>query len=56
MNVFVYTLGCRVNQCESEAVAQSFAQRGHTILKTYDNADLIIVNTCKSFMRNCKKF
>ena len=46
MNVFVYTLGCRVNQCESEAVAQSFAQRGHTILKTYDNADLIIVNTC----------
>ena len=46
MNVFVYTLGCRVNQCESEAVAQSFAQHGHTILKSYVNADLIIVNTC----------
>ena len=46
MNVFVYTLGCRVNQCESEAVAQSFAQHGHIILKSYVNADLIIVNTC----------
>ncbi len=46
MNVFVYTLGCRVNQCESEAIAQSFAERGHSILKSYDKADLIIVNTC----------
>ena len=46
MNVFVYTLGCRVNQCESEAIAQSFAEHGHTILDSHDNADLIIVNTC----------
>ena len=46
MNIFVYTLGCRVNQCESEAIAQSFADRGHTILDSHGNADLIIVNTC----------
>ena len=46
MNIFVYTLGCRVNQCESEAIAQSFADRGHTILNSHGNADLIIVNTC----------
>ena len=46
MKIFVYTLGCRVNQCESEAIAQSFADRGHTILDSHGDADLIIVNTC----------
>lgn len=46
MNVYVYTLGCRVNQCESEAVAQAFTENGSTVVKSYDQADLIIVNTC----------
>ena len=46
MKLFVYTLGCRVNQCESEAIAESFAKAGHTILKSYEESDLIIVNTC----------
>ena len=46
MNVFVYTLGCRVNQCESEAVAESFSKNNHSIVKSFDKADLIIVNTC----------
>ena len=46
MKLFVYTLGCRVNQCESEAIAESFAKAGHTVLKSYEEADLIIVNTC----------
>lgn len=46
MKIFVYTLGCRVNQCESEAIAQSFSDNNHEILKTADGADLVIVNTC----------
>ncbi len=46
MKVFVYTLGCRVNQCESEAVAESFAKSGHEVLKSFSDADLVIVNTC----------
>lgn len=46
MKIFVYTLGCRVNQCESEAIAQSFSNNNHVILKTADGADLVIVNTC----------
>ena len=46
MKVFVYTLGCRVNQCESEAVAESFSRSGHEVLRTSTSADLIIVNTC----------
>lgn len=46
MKVFVYTLGCRVNQCESEAVAESFARQGHEVLHSSTGADLVIVNTC----------
>lgn len=46
MNVCVYTLGCRLNQCESEAIADSFAQQGFTIVDERQHSDLYIVNTC----------
>ena len=46
MKVFIYTLGCRVNQCESEAIAESFAKAGHSVLTSHEEADLTIVNTC----------
>ncbi len=46
MNVCVYTLGCRLNQCESEAIADSFSQEGFTIVGEREAADLYIVNTC----------
>jgi len=34
MNAFIYTLGCRLNQCESEAIAEAFEKNGHNVLKT----------------------
>lgn len=46
MRIFVYTLGCRVNQCESEAIAEAFSKHGHEVLHSSTNADLVIVNTC----------
>lgn len=46
MNVCVYTLGCRLNQCESEAIADSFKQAGFTIVGEQEDVDLYIVNTC----------
>ena len=46
MKVFIYTLGCRVNQCESEAVAKAFSDAGHEVLSSPASADLVIVNTC----------
>lgn len=46
MNVCVYTLGCRLNQCESEAIADSFAKEGFSIVDEHTSADLYIVNTC----------
>ena len=46
MRVCVYTLGCRLNQCESEALADSFAREGWTVVKESSGAELYIVNTC----------
>ena len=46
MNLCVYTLGCRLNQCESEAIADSFSAAGWNIVKEDESADLYIVNTC----------
>ena len=46
MRVCVYTLGCRLNQCESEGIADAFIQDGFTIVKDKDIADIYIVNTC----------
>lgn len=46
MNVYIYTLGCRLNQCESEALADAFSKEGHTVLPSFRGADLVIVNSC----------
>ncbi len=46
MKVFIYTLGCRLNQCESEAIAEAFEKHGHEVLKQATLANLIVVNTC----------
>ncbi|NCC89485.1 MAG: tRNA (N(6)-L-threonylcarbamoyladenosine(37)-C(2))-methylthiotransferase MtaB [Spirochaetia bacterium] len=46
MNVCVYTLGCRLNQCESEAIADSFAKQGFTVVGEQEKADIYVVNTC----------
>ena len=46
MRVYVYTLGCRLNQCESEAVADSFSKSGFDVIKDYEKAEIIVVNTC----------
>ncbi|MBK5200031.1 MAG: tRNA (N(6)-L-threonylcarbamoyladenosine(37)-C(2))-methylthiotransferase MtaB [Spirochaetaceae bacterium] len=46
MNVCVYTLGCRLNQCESEGIADSFTSEGFNIVKEKEFAEIYIVNTC----------
>ena len=46
MNICVYTLGCRLNQCESEAIASSFVSEGFTVVDENSGAELYIVNTC----------
>ncbi len=46
MKVAVFTLGCKLNQCESEALADAFNQHGFTVVPHYSQADVYIVNTC----------
>lgn len=46
MKLFVYTLGCRVNQCESESISRAFSDEGFDIVRSYKDADLVVVNTC----------
>ena len=46
MRVAVYTLGCKVNQFESQAISEEFAACGNEIVSWRDQADLYLVNTC----------
>ncbi|MDC7243452.1 MAG: tRNA (N(6)-L-threonylcarbamoyladenosine(37)-C(2))-methylthiotransferase MtaB [Sphaerochaetaceae bacterium] len=46
MNVCVYTLGCRLNQCESEGIADAFKSEGFSIVNDKQSAEIYIVNTC----------
>lgn len=46
MKVAFYTLGCKLNQCESEALARAFQSRGFFIVSLDGHPDLVIVNTC----------
>lgn len=41
-----YTLGCKVNQYESEAMAELLKNDGYEIVKFEDCADVYIINTC----------
>lgn len=40
----IITLGCKVNQYESEAVEELFLQKGYE--KSNENADIYVINTC----------
>ena len=40
------TLGCKVNQYESNAMAQNFIENGYEIVDVDNNPNIIIVNTC----------
>jgi len=44
--VVFYTLGCKVNQYESNAMAQKFEEKGYKVVSEKEIADIAIVNTC----------
>ena len=46
MRVAIYTLGCKVNQYETQAMEQELTRRGHTLVPFEDTADAYIINTC----------
>ncbi|NBI10201.1 tRNA (N(6)-L-threonylcarbamoyladenosine(37)-C(2))-methylthiotransferase MtaB [Colidextribacter sp. OB.20] len=46
MRVAFCTLGCKVNQYETQALEQLFAARGHDLVPFEGEADAYIINTC----------
>ena len=65
MRVAIYTLGCKVNQYETQAMEQELVRRGHTLVSFEETADAYIVNTCsvtavsdkksRQMIRRCRK-
>lgn len=60
-----HTLGCKVNQYETEAMEELFQQRGYTLVEDNTHADIYVINTCtvtnlsdrksRQFIRKAKK-
>ncbi|MBR3700786.1 MAG: tRNA (N(6)-L-threonylcarbamoyladenosine(37)-C(2))-methylthiotransferase MtaB [Clostridiales bacterium] len=46
MKVYFLTLGCRVNQYETDAARRLFLDNGHENAESPEEADVCIVNTC----------
>ena len=46
MKVAIYTLGCKVNQYETQAMEQTLRAKGHQVVEFSDEADAYVVNTC----------
>lgn len=40
------TLGCRLNQCETDALASQFAEAGYEIVHFNQKSDVYVINTC----------
>lgn len=65
MKAAFYTLGCKANQFETQALERLFLAHGHTLVPFSEYADVYIVNTCtvtaladkksRNAARRCKK-
>ena len=55
MQIHLKTLGCRLNEAELESWAAEFQARGHRIVTSADDADLLVVNTCAVTQEAVKK-
>ncbi|MCG8482882.1 MAG: tRNA (N(6)-L-threonylcarbamoyladenosine(37)-C(2))-methylthiotransferase MtaB [Clostridia bacterium] len=42
----IYTLGCKVNQYESQAIKEQFEKKNYEIVKENEYADVYVINTC----------
>ena len=46
IRVALVTLGCKLNQAETELLAKQFAEAGYHLVSPTDGADVYILNTC----------
>ena len=45
------TLGCRVNEYESEAMAEKFIREGYEVVDFNEFSDVYVINTCLSLIQ-----
>ena len=46
MNIAFHTLGCKVNQYETEAMREVFIEKGYTVVPDNAPFDIIVINSC----------
>lgn len=46
MKIAFYTLGCKVNQYETQALKEKFIDKGYEIVEDTEFADVYVINTC----------
>ena len=58
MKIAFHTLGCKVNQYESEAMAQLFREHGHVVVDETEFADVYVINRDNVIMQldNLQRF
>ena len=44
--VAFYTLGCKTNQYDTEAMKELFVNSGYQVVNFQDESDIYIINTC----------
>lgn len=55
MKAAVYTLGCKVNQYESQEIISSLKEAGYIITDHKDSADIYIINSCTVTAESSRK-
>ncbi len=46
MKISFYTLGCKVNQYETQVMRELFEKEGHTVVSDSPDVDVFIINSC----------
>ncbi len=55
MKVYFYTLGCKVNQYETQEMSELLERNGYTIIYNATDADVAVVNSCTVTAESVRK-
>ncbi len=46
MKIYINTIGCKLNQFETQAMSEQLAQDGHTVVESMAECEAVVVNSC----------
>jgi len=55
MRIGIYTLGCKVNQFESQAIGEALEEKGHAVVGVHEPLELFLINTCAVTRKACSQ-